>query len=78
MKTVKIPAMEFKKTIKDIVKANPKASPTGRLVGGKLKELGYLTTKDLIAGNAKAGNCAKYEVTIGRGKVTYTNLIKAA
>lgn len=74
MKTQKVPAVEFKKSIKEIIKNNPKASKTGRLVGKNLKEMGFLTTKELNIGNVKAGNCSKYEVTIGRGVVTYTNL----
>jgi len=80
MKTEKVPAAQFKKSIKEIIKNNPKVSAKGRTMGVKLKELGFLTIKDLIQNNVKAGNCSKYEITIGRGTVVYTNIkaVKAA
>ena len=74
METQKVPAAEFKKSIKGILKANPKLSPKGRGIGTKLKELGFLTTKELEKNKVKAGNCSKYEITIGRGVAVYTNL----
>ena len=74
MKTIKIPAVEFKKTIKGLIKDNPKMSPNGRGIGSKLKDLGFLSTKDLQNNGIKAGRCSQYEITIGRGQVVYTNL----
>ena len=73
MKAEKIPAVEFRKSIKEIIKNNPKFSANGRGIGAKLKEMGFLTTKDLAKQNIKAGNHSKFDVTVGRGVVTYTN-----
>ena len=74
MEIQKVPANEFKKSIKNILAANPKYSPNGRGVGAKLKEMGFLTTKELEKNKVKAGNCSKYEITIGRGVAVFTNV----
>ena len=79
MKTEKVPAKDFKKTIKMIVADYPRPIvPNGRAVGMELKKMGFLTMKDIIKNKIKPGNCAKFEVTIGRGKAVFTNLKLAA
>lgn len=75
MKTEKVPAKEFKKTIKEFVANYPrKIAPNGRVVGLELKKRGFLTMKEILKNKIKPGNCSKFEITIGRGVAVYTNL----
>lgn len=78
MVTEKINSIEFKQTIKSIIKENPKASPVGRVIGNKLSEIGFLTLKELKEADLKPGRCSKYEIKVGRGVRTYTNIKKAS
>ncbi len=78
MNITKVPAAEFRKTIKTFLKENKKvSSPNSIVVGRHLKAEGFLTLKDLANVEKKTGKLAEHEIKIGRGKQVYVN-VKAA